>query len=119
GVETIGCDAVTRSFRAGYPVTLAAITSIADTLGAKRTTEATLARIKAVVSDMQTVTDKEALDALKLLLEKEKILVEPATSCSIAALLQNKFDLSNIEKLCIILCGANVSLRQLREWKVI
>ncbi|MFX0087156.1 MAG: threonine/serine dehydratase, partial [Candidatus Hodarchaeota archaeon] len=42
GVETIGCDAVTQSFRAGYPVTLPAITSIADTLGAKRTTEKTL-----------------------------------------------------------------------------
>ncbi|MFX1505435.1 MAG: threonine/serine dehydratase [Promethearchaeota archaeon] len=119
GVETVGCDAVTQSFRAGYPVTLPAITSIADTLGAKRTTEATLARIKAVVNDMQTVTDEETLDALQLLLEKEKILVEPATSCSIAALLHHKFDLSDIEKICIILCGANVSLRQLREWKVI
>lgn len=119
GVETIGCDAVTQSFRAGYPVTLPAITSIADTLGAKRTTETTLARIKAVVNDMQTVTDKEALDALLLLLEEEKILVEPATSCSIAALLQNKFDVTDVEKICVILCGANVSLRQLREWKVV
>ncbi len=119
GVETVGCDAVTQSFRAGYPVTLPAITSIADTLGAKRTTETTLARIKAVVNDMQTVTDTEALNALQLLLEKEKILVEPATSCSIAALLQNKFELSDVEKVCIILCGANVSLRQLKKWKVI
>ncbi|MFX0015271.1 MAG: threonine/serine dehydratase [Promethearchaeota archaeon] len=119
GVETIGCDAVTQSYRLGHPVTLPAITSIADTLGAKRTTEATLSRIKAVVNDMQTVTDKEALDALQLLLEKEKILVEPATSCSVAALLQNKFELSDVEKICIILCGANVSLRQLREWGVL
>lgn len=119
GVETVGCDAVTQSFRKGYPITLPAITSIADTLGAKRTTEATLARIKAVVNDMQTVTDKEALEALLLMLEHENILMEPATSCSIAALLQNKFDLSNAEKICIILCGANVSLRQLKDWKVL
>lgn len=119
GVETVGCDAVTQSFRAGYPVTLKAITSIADTLGAKRTTESTLNRIKAVVQDMQTVTDEETLEALKLLLEKEKILVEPATACSVAALIQGKFDLSNFEKICIILCGANVSLRQLKEWNVI
>ncbi|UCE12420.1 MAG: threonine/serine dehydratase [Candidatus Heimdallarchaeota archaeon] len=119
GVETIGCDAVTQSFRKGYPIILPAITSIADTLGAKRTTEATLTRIKAVVDDMQTVTDQEALDALILLLEHENILVEPATSCSIAALLQNKFNLSNLEKICIVLCVANVSLRQLKEWKVL
>ncbi|MFX1283766.1 MAG: threonine/serine dehydratase [Promethearchaeota archaeon] len=119
GVETIGCDAVTQSFRKGYPVRLPAITSIADTLGAKQTTEDTLTRIKAVVNDMQTVTDEEALDALLLMLESEKILVEPATSCSIAALLQNKFDVTNVEKICIILCGSNVSLRQLKEWKVL
>ncbi|MHA2246793.1 MAG: threonine ammonia-lyase [Candidatus Hodarchaeales archaeon] len=119
GVETIGCDAVTQSFKAGYPITLPAITSIADTLGAKRTTETTLARIKAVVNDMQTVTDKETLDALLLLLEEEKILVEPATSCAIAALLQKKFDVTDVDKICVILCGANVSLRQLRQWKVV
>ncbi len=119
GVETLGCDAVTQSFHAGYPITLPAITSIADTLGAKRTTETTLTRIMAVVNDMQTVTDKEALNALLLLLDKEKMLVEPATSCSIAALLQNKFDLTDTEKVGIILCGANVSLRQLRDWNVI
>ncbi|UCG90280.1 MAG: threonine/serine dehydratase [Candidatus Heimdallarchaeota archaeon] len=119
GVETVGCDAVTQSFRKGYPVRLPAITSIADTLGAKQTTESTLARIKAVVNDMQTVTDEEALEALQLMLENEKILVEPATSCSIAALVQDKFDLSGIKKICIILCGSNVSLRQLREWKVL
>lgn len=119
GVETVGCDAVTQSFRAGYPIILLAITSIADTLGAKSTTETTLARIKAVVDDMQTVTDQETLDALIQLLDNEKILVEPATSCSIAALLQNKFDLTDVKKICIILCGANVSLRQLKEWKAL
>jgi threonine dehydratase len=119
GAETVGCDAVTQSFRAGYLITLPAITSIADTLGAKRTTENTLARIKAVVHDMQTVTDSETLDALRILLEKEKMLVEPATACSIASLIQKKFDLSGINKICIIACGSNVSLRQLIKWKVI
>ncbi|MFX0113215.1 MAG: threonine/serine dehydratase, partial [Candidatus Hodarchaeota archaeon] len=119
GVETEGCDAVTQSFRENRIVTLPAITSIATTLGSKETTEATFARLKAVLSDMQTVTDEETLDALLLLLEHEKILVEPATACSIAALLQKKFDLQDIEKICIILCGANVALRELKEWNVL
>lgn len=119
GVETVGADALTQSFRENRIVTLAAITSIATTLGAKRTTETTFARIKAVVSDMQTVTDKETLEALLLFLKHEKILVEPATACSIAALLQNKFDLQEIDKIGIILCGANVALRELKEWKVL
>ncbi|MFQ5978230.1 MAG: threonine/serine dehydratase [Candidatus Heimdallarchaeota archaeon] len=119
GVETEGCDAVTQSFRENRIVTLPAITSIATTLGAKRTTETTFSRLKAVLSDMQTVTDKETLDALLLLLEHEKILVEPATACSIAALLHDKFDLQDIEKVGVILCGANVALRELKEWNVL
>jgi threonine dehydratase len=119
GVETVGCDAVTQSFRENRIVTLPAITSIATTLGSKKTTKATFARLKAVLSDMQTVTDEETLDALLLLLEHEKFLVEPATACSIAALLQRKFDLRDIEKIGVILCGANVALRELKEWNVL
>jgi threonine dehydratase len=118
GAETVGADAVTQSFNEGRLVTLPEITSIAKTLGAKCTTEITLKRIKAVVDDMQTVTDQEALDALRLILEKEKIPVEPATSCSIAALLEQKFDLTNFSKVGVVLCGANVSLRELEEWNI-
>ena len=119
GVETIGADAVTKSFRSGKLERLSAITSIAKTLGAQQTTEDTLARIKISVNDMQTVTDEEALKALKFLLDEEKVLVEPATSCIVAALLENKFDMSHFEKIGIILCGANVSLRELQNWKII
>ncbi|PWI49355.1 pyridoxal-5'-phosphate-dependent protein subunit beta [Candidatus Heimdallarchaeota archaeon B3_Heim] len=119
GVETIGAHAVTQSFKSGKIKRLAAITSIAKTLGAQQTTEDTLARIKVSVNDMQTVTDQSALNALKFLLDEEKILVEPATSCIVAALLDKKFDLSPYEKIGIILCGANVSLRELQNWNVI
>ncbi len=119
GVETVGADAVTRSFKADRLITLPEISSIAKTLGAKSTTESTLKRIKAVVDEMQTVTDQEALEALRLLLEKEKILVEPATSCSIAAIINNKFDLSNVSKVGVVLCGANVSLEELKEWNLL
>ena len=119
GVETVGADAVTQSFRAGKIVRLPAITSIAKTLGAQQTTETTLSRIKANVNDMQTVTDKETLKAMKFLLEEEKILVEPATACIIAAILNKKFDISSFNRICLVLCGANVSIRELQQWNVI
>ncbi len=119
GIETIGAHAVTLSFKSGKIERLSAITSIAKTLGAQQTTEDTLARIKVSVNDMQTVTDQSALNALRFLLDEEKILVEPATSCIVAALLDQKFDLSQYEKIGIILCGANVSLRELQDWNII
>ena len=119
GIETIGADAVTKSFRAGEIVRLPAITSIAKTLGAQETTEITLSRIKANVNDMQTVTDQETLEAMKFLLEEEKILVEPATACIIAALMNDKFDISSFQRIGIVLCGSNVSIRELKKWKIL
>ena len=119
GVETVGCDAVTQSYRAGKIIRIPAITSIATTLGAQETTETTLSRIKANVNDMQTVTDRETLKALKFLLEEEKILVEPATACIVAAIIKNKFDLSSYNRIGIVLCGANVSIRELQKWNVL
>ncbi|MFW9853517.1 MAG: threonine/serine dehydratase [Candidatus Thorarchaeota archaeon] len=116
GVETEGADAVTQSFRKNRLITLPEITSIATTLAAKRTTASTFARLKAVVNAMETVTDQEALNALSLLMREEKIIVEPATSCTIAALLNRKFALKGVEKIGIVLCGANVSVRELEEW---
>lgn len=119
GVETVGADAVTQSFHQGTLIELPAITSIAKTLGAKKTTQATLDRINAVVDDMQTVTDQEALDSLKIMLNYEKILLEPASSCSVAALLLNKFNFEDMDRIGIILCGANVTLNELKKWKVV
>lgn len=119
GVETIGADAVTKSFRAGKIIRIPAITSIAKTLGAQETTETMLSRIKSNINDMQTVTDNETLNAMKFLLEEEKILVEPATACIIAAILNEKFDLSSFTHIGLVLCGANVSIRELKKWKLI
>ena len=119
GVETVGCDAVTQSFHGNKIIRIPGITSIAKTLGAQETTEITLARIKANINNMQTVTDDETIKAMKFLLEREKILVEPAAACLVAAIMNEKFDLSPYTKIGIVLCGANVSIRELRKWQVI
>ncbi|MHA1972095.1 MAG: threonine ammonia-lyase [Candidatus Hodarchaeales archaeon] len=119
GVETVGADAVTQSFHSGHLVELDAITSIAKTLGAKKTTQRTLNRIKATVKEMKTVTDEETLEALKILLKYEKLLVEPAAACTIAALINNKFNLEHTKKIGIVLCGANITLEELKMWNVI
>ncbi|MHA1941157.1 MAG: threonine ammonia-lyase, partial [Candidatus Hodarchaeales archaeon] len=116
GVETVGCDAVTRSFKSGKIFKLPAITSIAKTLGAQQTTPDTFARIKACVKDMRAVSDTKTLEALKFLLDEEKILVEPSTACILASLMNNQFNLDSYQKIGIVLCGANVSLEELQKW---
>ena len=81
GVETAGADTMSQALDAGHPVELSAITSIAKTLGAPSVSESTLAAAQQYLESVTVVTDGEALDALRLILERLKVLTEPAASC--------------------------------------
>ena len=116
GVETEGADSMYQSWRAGRIVELPAITSIAETLGARRTEQRQFDIITGHASALVTVTDAEAISALVEILSEEKLLTEPATSCSIAALLCGKFPVRSNENVVIVLCGANVGLGRVQSW---
>lgn len=62
------------------------------------------------VSDLVTVSDNSAMRTLVEILETEKILTEPAASCSVAALLERKIAVEAGQNIVVILCGANISL---------
>jgi threonine dehydratase len=85
GVETEGADAMTQAMAAGHPVTLSAITSVARTLGAPSVSERTLQMARMYLESVTLVPDSEAMAALRLLLERAKVLTEPAASCTLAA----------------------------------
>ena len=61
------------------------------------------------------VTDEEALRDLKAILEKEKLLVEPASSCNLSAILAGSLPDLKGKKIAIILCGGNFSPEQLKN----
>ena len=115
-VETIGADSFTQSYQAGEIIELEAITSIAKTLGARKTVPIIYDNLAPLVDYALTVTDAEAVKAMGDILEKEKLLVEPATSCNISAALQNK-DLFKGKKVVIVVCGSNVTLDEYLNWK--
>ena len=54
--------------------------------------------------------DDEALAALKMLLERAKVLTEPAASCTLAAAerLRERFGADHY--VALVLCGGNVAL---------
>jgi threonine dehydratase len=110
GVETEGADCMAQALAAGHIVTLSAIKSIARTLGAPAASDATLALARRYLESVTVVPDSEAVAALRLLLERAKILVEPAGSCTLAAAerLRSKFGPDN--HVVLFLCGGNVSL---------
>lgn len=111
GVETVGADAMAQALEAGHPVTLSAITSIAKTLGAPAVSESTLAAAKEYLESVTVVTDEEAAAALRFILERLKILPEPAASCTLAAADKLKGQLGS--HVVLILCGGNVAVDDL------
>ncbi len=111
GVETVGADAMSQALAAGHPVQLSAITSIAKTLGAPAVSEATLAAAQKYLESVTVVTDAEALDALRFILERLKVLTEPAASCTLAAAEKLRSSLGS--HVVLILCGGNLALDDL------
>lgn len=116
GVETVGADSMYQSLKAGRIVELDRITSIAETLGARKTEPRQFDIISKNVAEIVTVTDDQAIRALVELLQEEKLLTEPATSCSIAALLEKKTTVRAGENVVIVLCGANIAIERVSRW---
>jgi threonine dehydratase len=111
GVETVGADAMSQALAAGHPVTLPAITSIAKTLGAPAVSDATLAAAQEYLESVTVVTDAEAVSSLRFILERLKLLTEPAASCTLAAAEKLKSNLGS--HVVLILCGGNLALDDL------
>jgi threonine dehydratase len=113
GVETEGADAMAKALEADHPVHLPAITSIARTLGAPSVSERTLAITKKYVESVTVVSDAEAARSLRFLLERTKVLTEPAASCTLAAAERLRDRFTADSKVVLVLCGGNVAVDDL------
>jgi threonine dehydratase len=112
-VETIGADAMSQAIEVGHPVQLPAITSIAKTLGAPAVSEETLELTTRYFESVTVVPDSEAVEAMVFILERLKVITEPAASCTLAAAERLKDNFGPDTRLCLILCGGNTSASDL------
>lgn len=117
GVETEGADSMYQSHKAGRIVELPAITSIAETLGARKTGKFQFETVSRYIAGLVTVSDDSAIRALIELMELEKLLTEPAASCSVAALLEGKIAFESGDNVVVVLCGANIGMDKVRAWQ--
>uniref|UniRef100_A0A1I7ZP11 Serine racemase n=1 Tax=Steinernema glaseri TaxID=37863 RepID=A0A1I7ZP11_9BILA len=58
------------------------------------------------------VTDEEILEAMKLILQRMKLVVEPSAALGLAAILKYKDALKDYHNIGLVLCGGNVDLTQ-------
>ena len=115
GVETVGADSMYQSLGAGKIVKLDKISSIAKTLGAKETARINFEAIQGCVKEILLVSDQEAVLAMQQFLDNEKILVEPAASCIVAALEKYKEKFAG-KTIVLVICGSNVTLEEFQQW---
>ena len=110
GVETEGADAMSRALVEGRPVRLAAITSIAKTLGAPEVSARTLELATQYLEEVVVVPDAEAVDSMRFLLERAKVLAEPAAACTLAAAKRLRGRFGANSRLVLLLCGGNIGV---------
>ncbi len=117
GVETAGADAMARALVQGQPVMMPAITSIARTLGAPSVSARTLHLAQRYLESVTVVDDSEAVAASVFLLERAKVLTEPAASCTLAAADRLSDRFTPESHVVLVLCGGNVSVEDLCRFR--
>ena len=90
GVEAAGAAAMRASLDAGRCVILDSVATMADGIAVRCVSDLTLAHVQAYVEDVVTVTEEEISRALLLLVERAKVVVEPAGAVALAAILAGR-----------------------------
>jgi threonine dehydratase len=106
GVEPEGAACMQASLRAGECVGLSRVVTMADGVALKSPSPLTLAHVRAYVDDLVTVTEEEISQALLLLLERAKAVVEPAGAAALAAIIAGK--VAGSGPVAAVLSGGNV-----------
>ena len=117
GVETVGADAMSQALASGHVVELPAITSIARTLGAPAVSERTLDYARTYVESVTVVPDSEAVQSIEVLLERAKVLTEPAAACTLAAAERLKGSFRKDGHVVLVLCGGNLAVEDLCRFR--
>ncbi len=87
GVQASGADSFVQSLAAGGPTKIDSVSTIADGIAVGCPGDLTYEHVSRYVDEIVTVTDEDISRALLMLLERNKLVVEPAGSVGVAALL--------------------------------
>jgi threonine dehydratase len=113
GVEPAGAPKLTRAREAGEPVTLESTHSIADGLMAVRIGTLPFAHHQAYLDEVVTVDDGEIRGAVRVLLDRMKLVAEPSGAITFAALRSGAVQAT--ERTVCVLSGGNIEWDGLRE----
>jgi len=119
GVEPEGAAAMRRSLDEGWAAHLEGLSTIADGLAPPMAGELNYRYVDRFVEDVVLVTDDEILAAMRLLMTRAKLVVEPSGAAAVAALMYGRIPVAPGESVVALVTGGNVDpaliTRALRE----
>jgi threonine dehydratase len=115
GVQAEACAPYIDSLAAHRPIGARSANTICDGIAVKRPGDFTLPLVERYVDDVVTVSDDEVAQAMVLLLERSKLVVEGAGAVAVAALMQGRVEPPPEGDVCAVLSGGNVDASLLSE----
>jgi threonine dehydratase len=108
GVQVDSVAAYPESLRRGEPVAVDSALTIADGIAVKRPGDLTLGLVREWLDDVVVVPEDDVAEAMVLLMEKAKLVVEGAGAVGVAALLGGQAAPAASGTTCVVLSGGNV-----------
>jgi threonine dehydratase len=108
GVQSAACPSAVASLAAGRAIEVEAKPSIADGIRVKKTGQLTLPILQSLVEEVVLADEVAILEAVRLLLERKKVLAEGAGAAPLAALLSGTIRVRPGEQVVLVISGGNV-----------
>jgi threonine dehydratase len=106
GVQAAGAAAFPPSLAEGHPIRLPQMATMADGIAVGRPGELTFPVVQEYVDDLLTVSEEALSRALVALVEREKVVVEPAGAAAAAALCEEPDRFAG--PVVVLLSGGNI-----------
>jgi threonine dehydratase len=114
GVCAEGAPSMERSWRTHQAQSTSDVSTIADGIAVRVPVPEALSDLEGVVDDVVLVSDDAIKQALRLVHQHLRLVVEPAGVAGVAALLTHSSLVKGI--VCTPITGGNATLEQLRAW---
>jgi threonine dehydratase len=112
GVEGIGQASMKAAMDVGKTVSLEAVDLFCDGTAVRKVGELPFEICKSTLNRIETVTNAEVSEAIRMLWEGMRCVSEPSGAMGLAAVLKNREALVG-KKILVVLCGANIDFLQL------
>ncbi len=114
GVETEASDDWVQSLQAGHPVRIPPPDTIADGIRTQQPGALTFPIVQQLAKGVMTVSEDEVKEAMRFLLLRLKLLVEPTGAVPMALLLSGRLEVKG-QRVGIILSGGNADPRLIAD----